>query len=231
MRGKPALPSVPLTQQAFFFVDADDRQQMADQYERQRLKHIKRFIRNTEDAAPVVRVEVLIQPIFTKQGQQAFEVFTADPLEAPDESAGVAGDEQFACGEQEKAEIINWFADRAEQFIGYVIDQAVEALASIGNAQEKAHILQWMFAADIHGYVIQEFDGQELTRPIFSRDVPMTFQWCCRVHGLSVERFQQSVLDALKFAEAEIRNRENNGELKPGRHLVYRQARELVDHL
>ncbi|MGH7428305.1 MAG: hypothetical protein ACREJ4_08100, partial [Candidatus Methylomirabilaceae bacterium] len=110
-------------------------------------------------------------------------------------------------------------------------DQAVEALASVGNAKEKAHILQWMFAADIHGHIIQETDGQELTRPIFSRDVPMTFQWCCRVHGLNVERFQDSVLGALKFAEAEIRSREVKGELKPGRHLVYRQARALVENL
>lgn len=231
MRGKPALPSVPLTQQAFPFVDDDDRQKMGERYERERLKRIRRFIRNTDDTTPVVRVEVLNQPIFTPEGLTAIEVFTTDPMDAPDDSPGVSEEEQLVCDEQEKTEIINWFADRAEQFIGYVIDQAVEALASIGNAKEKAHILQWMFAADIHGYVIEEIEGQELTRPIFSRDVPMTFQWCCRVHGLSVERFQQSVLDALKFAEAEIRNREINGELKPGRHLVYRQARELVDNL
>lgn len=229
MRGKLTLPCVPLTQQAFFFVKPDVRQRMAERYEQQLQRQQSRFIRNTENLAPRVQVAVLNQPIFTREGQMAFEVFTMDPLDAPDAVPEV--DEQFSCSEAEKAEIIEWFGARSEQFIGYVIDQAIEALASIGNASEKAHILQWMFAADIHGYIEQEVDGTTLARAVFSRDVPMTFQWCCRVHGLNVARFQDAVLDALRCAEAEIRDREKKGQLKPGRHLVYRNARALVETL
>src|SRR4051794_29243534 len=106
MRGKLTLPCVPLTQQAFFFVQPDVRQEMAERYEQQ-LRQKSRFIRNTQDTVPMVRVEVLNQPIFSREGQMAFEVFTMDPLEAPDAVPQV--DEQFSCSEAEKAQIIDWF--------------------------------------------------------------------------------------------------------------------------
>lgn len=231
MQGKYTLPSVPLTQQAFFFVDTDARQQMDELYESQRLKQERRFIHNTETNAPVVRVEVLNQPIFTRQGREALEEYSIDPIDTPVELLDEVEDDAIAASEQEKEEIKEWFADRPEQFIGYVIDQAIESLASVGNAKEKKHQIEWIFAGNLYGHEIITVDGKDVTRPVFSRDVPMTFQWCCRVYGLNAERFQEKLLSALKHAESETRIREERGELKAGRHNVFRDARVLAENL
>lgn len=231
MQGKFTLPCVPLTQQAFFFVDSDARQQMDELYETQRLKQQRRFIHNTKTNAPVVRVEVLNQPIFSLKGLQAFEEFSIDPLDSPEESLDEAIDDPLSASEQEKQEIIEWFADRPEQLVGYVIDQAIESLASVGNAKEKKHQIEWIFAGNLYGHEIITVDGKDVTRPVFARDVPMTFQWCCRVYGLNAERFQEKLLAALKHAETDTRSREERGELKAGRHNVFRDARVLAENL
>lgn len=226
MRGKPELPCVPLTQQAFYFVDPAIRQQMDDRY---RYRTTRDFIKNTDVCAPKVRLEVLNQAILTKAGQQALFQFTTDPLDSPDELP--VDDDIASCTEAERIEIVKWFCDRAEQFVGYVIDQAIETLASIGNARGKLETIEWMFAPDIVGHYIETVRGMDCKVPLFAHYKPMTFQWCCRVHGLSPERFQTAVLEALRVAEADTRLREEHGKLKPGRHHAYRDARTYAERL
>ena len=256
-----------MTQQAFCFVSPEERQAMADKYEgwlKRALKRTGKLPRQNPDdvrvelapaslplfagprqaeneATQVVRIEVLQQPLFAFADDRV----QVPELDAIDEAVAPTEDDEFSCSEEEKQEHVAWLADRPEQFVGYVLDQAFDVLAGIGNAREKAHIIEWMFAADIHGYlhyveeVPSDDDGApggkvervQLTRPIFSVDVPMTFQWCCKVFGLRADAVQARVLDALKDAIAHTRERERNGELKPGRHNVYVAAHQLASIL
>lgn len=228
LHGKPKLPCVPLAQQAFFFVQETERQAMALRYEESRTRQIIRFETSLREK---VSVEVLDQPLFTKEGQLALEVFTRDPLEAAEQADLTVSVDEFSCSEKEKQQHIAWIADRAEAFIGYVLDRALEALASAGNATEKADILEWMFASDIYGQeIFEEKDGERI-RTIFSVDVPMSFQWCCKVFGLRPDVLQEHVLGALKHAEAHTRVRETRGEVKPGRSKAYGDALALATKL
>lgn len=239
MQGNLRLPCVPIAQQAFFFVAPEQRQLMADNYEEQERRNRRRFVRYQTHLQQKIRVEVLDQPLFTLEGQQTFESFTCDPLEAADEAELLEACDELACSEKERQEIIAYFAERPQQFVGYVLDRAFDALACIGNAKEKAHILEWMFAADILGHVVEtveeKFGDQvytaEISRPIFSVDEPMTFQWCCKVFGLRPDVYQEQILDNLKRAEAETRFRETKGELRPGRHKTFRDAFEFASNL
>lgn len=227
MQGKYELPCVPLAQQAFFFVHEAHRHQMARRYEDSAKRATKRLIRYETGLREKVTVEMLDGPLFTSRGQMAFEVFTRDPLES-DTSELLVGVDEFACTEAEKKECIEWIADRAHSFIGYVIDRALEALASSGNAKEKQHILEWMFAADIYGREIISDENGEHERTVFCAEVPMTFQWCCKLFGLHLDVFQEHVLVALKQAEAHTRVRESRGEVKPGRSKAFADALNLA---
>lgn len=239
MQGKRALPCVPLEQQAFFFVDQKERVEMARNYETQSNKRQRIVQINTRLLPEKVRVEVLEQPLFTQEGQRALRTYATDPLLAPD-SGGSEEDDELNCSEKERVECIEYLADHALQFVGYVMDMALDALASIGNAKQKAFILEWMFAADILGVVIEEIesedqDGQktivETTRTLFAVDEPFTFQWCCKLFGLRPDEWQTQVLRSLERAEKETLIRENNGEVKSGRHKTYQDALALAKSL
>lgn len=243
MQGRLGLPCVPLTQQAFSFVSPEDRQAMAANYEGHGRRTLKRTYKLQIADLANVRVEVLQQPLFAQADSDAAPV---PDLDAAADFGDAETLDEFSCSEAEKREHIEWIADRPEQFIGYVLDMAFDTLASIGNAREKAHIIEWMFAADIHGYLHyvekaardsgddadgEDDDSVELTKPIFSVDIPFTFQWCCKVFGLRADEYQARVLDALKEAIAFTRERENQGELKPGRHQVYQATHQLASSL
>lgn len=242
MQGRLGLPCVPLTQQAFSFVSETDRHSMAAKYEMQVRRALKRIDRISPAVLADLRVEVLEQPLFATADQGASSV---PNLDHADESEVLETMDEFSCSEAEKQEHIDWIAARPERFVGYVLDQAFDVLAGIGNAREKAHIIEWMFAADIHGYLhytekaardCGDTEGEsdetvELVRPIFSVDIPFTFQWCCKVFGLRADEYQTQVLDALNEAIAFTREREKQGELKPGRHKVYQDTHQLASAL
>lgn len=243
MQGRLGLPCVPLTQQAFSFVSPEDRQEMAANYEGHGRRTLKRNDKLQLAGLANVRIEVLQQPLFANANGEAAVV---PELEEVADTGGPEPLDEFSCSEAEKREHIEWIAGRPEQFVGYVLDRAFDVLADIGNAREKAHIIEWMFAADIHGYLHyvekaardsgddadgEEDDSVELTKPIFSVDIPFTFQWCCKVFGLRADEYQARVLDALKEAIAFTRERENQGELKPGRHQVYQATHQLASSL
>lgn len=177
-----------------------------------------------------IRVEVLNQPILKPESANAlrglrgrsqdcytrdlWDGLSEDPLEAT---------------EADKQQDIEWFCDHIEHLAEILIIGSLETLAGVGNAKEKSHAIEWMFAGDIYGHNVKVVGGCSVTRTIYSKDVPMTFQWCSRMSGLSAERLREAVLVALRVAEKETTFREQRGELKPGRHLVYKSARVLAE--
>jgi hypothetical protein len=244
VQGRLGLPCVPLTQQAFSFVSETDRHSMAVNYEMKVRRALKRIDRISPALLADLRVDVLEQPLFATADQGAAS--SVPNLEPADETEAFEGSDEFSCSETEKQEHIDWIVSQPERFVGYVLDSAFDVLAGIGNAREKAHIIEWMFAADIHGYLhytekaardcgddtqAEKDDIVELVKPIFSVDIPFTFQWCCNVFGLRADEYQAQVLDALNEAIAFTRERENQGELKPGRHKVYQDTHQLASAL
>lgn len=240
MQGKLSLPCVPIEQQAFFFVDPEERDIMARKYEDQTRKLNQRFVQYRTRLQQKIRIEVLEQPLFTLEGRGVLESFTRDPLDEPEQGELLDVCETLACTEQEKQEIIEYFSERPLQLVGYVLDKAFDALACIGNAKEKAHILEWIFAADIMGAVIEEVETEdeeghmtvsEITRTIFAVDQPFTFQWCCKLFGLRPDVKQEQILQALKRAEQDTLIRESKGEIKAGRHKTFKDALALAKTL
>jgi hypothetical protein len=233
VQGRLTLPCVPLTQLAFNFVSSHDRQQMAVNYEEHAQRVLKRILRRASVPIPElgdVRIDILEQPLFASVAHDP-PAGVDGSLEF-DEADEPGSHDEFSCSEEEKQEHIEWIAEHAHQFIGFVMDRAMDVLASHGNAREKAHIIEWMFAADIAGYLHYEdqFEDEkvELKRPVFSVDVPMTFQWCCKVFGLRVDEYQERILDALKEAVAHSRDRENQGQLRRSQYQVYQAAHNLA---
>lgn len=184
----------------------------------------------TPSRIPKIRVEVLNQPILKPESANALRSLRERPQDhyTRDLLAQLSED-PFEATEEEKKQDIEWFCDHIEHLAEILIIGSLETLAGVGSAKEKNHVIEWMFAGDIYGHNVKEVDGGTITRTIYSKDVPMTFQWCSRMSGLSAERLREAVLEALRVAEKEATLREQRGKLKPGRHLVYREARVLAE--
>lgn len=111
----------------------------------------------------------------------------------------------------QKAIDIEWIADRAEAFVAWILERNIEMLSAIGNPKEKVSVLEWVFAPDQDGDVLLR-DG--VTRvPLFTDRLPFSFQWCCKVFGLSPERFQHALLESLETAsqQPQIRRKQTFG--------------------
>ena len=72
--------------------------------------------------------------------------------------------------EEEEMEI-QWSADAIAQLHSCLLEEPLKALAGRGNAQQKLEILEWIFGAEDENLADQ-------------RDVPFSFELCCRLEGM-----------------------------------------------
>lgn len=141
--------------------------------------------------------EVCELPLFQSLKGTDAERFEADPLYSPEH---LPEDERLPDDEVEKARDISLIADNAFEFVGWYIERNMEMLASVGNAQEKASVLEWMFEPDVE--LRQPSSLQDYRRPIaiYKDRVPFSFQWCCKVVGFDPDRFRDALLDTIRGA-------------------------------
>lgn len=82
-----------------------------------------------------------------------------------------------------------------------VLEYYLKLLKSKGNAEEKQDTLRWIWAPSIHGWKQKTIAGQTKLVPIYSRDVPFTFEACCVFSGLRPEDIRSGLAYVLrKFA-------------------------------
>ncbi len=71
----------------------------------------------------------------------------------------------------EEEETVVWSADAIAQLHSCLLEESLKALAGRGNAQQKLEILEWIFGAEDENLADQ-------------RDVPFSFELCCRLEGM-----------------------------------------------
>lgn len=79
-----------------------------------------------------------------------------------------------------------------------VLTYSLRVLKTRGNAQEKFEILQWIWSKDIYCWVTRNIDGANREVPIYSRQLPFTFQACCVAYGCNPEALREKLGYILK---------------------------------
>lgn len=136
-------------------------------------------------------------PLFQSLKGVEAERFVVDPLQSPEH---VPEDDLLPDDEVEKARDIDLIADHAFEFVGWYIERNMEMLASVGNAQEKASVLEWMFEPDVELKQPQSLQDYRQPIAIHKDRVPFSFQWCCKVVGFDPDRFRDALLDTIRGA-------------------------------
>lgn len=103
------------------------------------------------------------------------------------ECAMPEGDEHTAEELREKQADIDALADHAELFVAWFMERNLRTLTGVGSRKAKLDTLDWILAPDIDGDVMLR-DGSRRV-PVFTDKVPLSFTWCCKLFGLSRERY------------------------------------------
>jgi hypothetical protein len=75
---------------------------------------------------------------------------------------------------------------------------SLNLLKSKGNAEEKFEILHWIWAPPIYAWKSQNIAGVRSYRPIYSRNLPFSFELCCMFGGWDPERLRDGLEDILR---------------------------------
>lgn len=162
----------------------------------------------------IISVDQLSLPLVTRSET---EILHRDPLEEDETYYSV---QPGLDDETEKAANINWIADHADQFVGWYLERNFEMLSSVGNPMEKLSIIEWIFAPDRDGEVLLP-DGKTWV-PLHTVQLPFSFQWCCKAVGLSPERYQDALLEALLVAQDRVKAKH-----KPKFEALLQAAKEM----
>ena len=196
-------PAAPLAQQAFFFVTKKERKAQDQRYQDQAStpKRVRRPSPRPSDENQI-QLELLEAPLFaTADG----EVLDKDPLVAADADPYLDVDSNTAEELKQKAIDVEWMADRADQFLEWLLQRNLRFLTTRGNAVEKKSVIEWIFAPEIDGTVIDyrsngRGTGREL--PLVTANLPFSFEWICRAIELDCDHLRHGLIKALKNAQA-----------------------------
>lgn len=211
----------PISQMAFFFV-TDEERQAQDEVYRMLTSARQRMQRSSKpQPLPDIRIDLLAPPLVllaNEHGAPQVEDLQEDPLVADDHAssvrptalAGAVGDEdaeveQLSVDElTQKAEDIQFMADRPLEFLDWLLQRNLRYLASRGNPVEKKSVIEWIFAPAVDGSVYDFRPGgagREI--PLITKRLPFSFEWICIHLGLCPDTIRQELLLALQRAQAE----------------------------
>lgn len=220
------IPPAPEAQRVLHFVTEDQRQTSVAAYRAQLRRDAARVARAATKAQqppkPVV-IEVCIRnrslfealvdddavallnasvaptdptPSQPKPEQQHRQEADIAALEAA--LAKPEGDEYSPEKLKEKREHIEAIADHPELFVAWFLERNLRVLSGVGSRRAKLETLDWILAPDIDGEVLLR-DGSRRV-PVFTDKVPLSFTWCCKLFGLSRERYVDGLREEIASA-------------------------------
>lgn len=192
---KPGLSAYNPAQSHFPFLDMDAKQKMQGLWAEGQARSIKR---EQSDAIKThQRIEILVTRsreagIVWSNDQKILE-FLERPLGVHRESdldvqpaAEEAVDESVECKQEWSEAAITTLADN-------MVTYSLSLLRSKGNSEEKWLTLKWIWGHDVYCYKKQADADSATYHPVLARDVPFTFQFCCRLAGLDYEAIRDGL--------------------------------------
>jgi len=83
----------------------------------------------------------------------------------------------------------SWTLQGILQLHSVLLEQSLKALGGDGNGEQKREILEWLFEPNFIGTV--ERYGR--TIPIYARQVPFSFVFCCRLEGMDPDGIRDQI--------------------------------------
>ena len=152
-------------------------------------------------------------------------VSTAEPL-----TVDPLGDDEPPCESFSEADLadkaldIDYLCRDPEMFLEWLLLRNMRILTSVGNPDEKASVVEWMFAPAIDGHVLDvRAMGSGQPIPLVTARLPMSFHWICDRLGADPWQLRTNLRLSL--------SRASRGLLSSKRPLNQRKAKVLAETL
>ena len=143
----------------------------------------KRLYAPRAKAVPV-NVSYLDLPLFAVSDLRNTAIITdEEALSHENEAQAIAS---FIEPIEEEEMEIQWGVDAIVQLHSCLLEESLKALAGRGNARQKLEILEWIFEAE----------NENIAR---QRDVPFSFELCCRLEGMDDNFIRKFIDKRLNF--------------------------------